>query len=1014
MKRISLLLRIKLVLSFFLFYNVSFSQAQVSPSQTQIINYDERCTAPLWEKQLEDKLGIVASKDYFEAWVNDKIDDKKHFPSLRTLADEVRTIPVVVHIIHNGEALGQGANIPDSQIYAQIRIMNEDFRRQNADASSTLPEFQPVAVDAHIEFVLAKQDPRGLPTTGINRVKGSQSEYDLSDAGTLSDLSYWDSNDYLNIWVAPLSGINLGYASFPQSDLAGLNFPPSAKETDGVTIDYQYFGEGGNATGSSLGRTATHEVGHFLGLRHIWGDGGCEVDDYVTDTPDQNGSNSSCVTSRTTCESLDMIQNYMDYTPDRCMNLFTQGQLDRIDVVLANSPRRVSLVNGRATQDPEVFALDLALESILAPQNYICTTSISPQVQAFNAGTSLLTSAEIAIEINGTIVQQKVFNFSIEQGGTTQFSFDPIVVEPTGDQFTAKVIRINSSEDQNSTNNTLNSFPEIQPSLSLPYQFSATDFDNLWTLVNEDEAITWAPVNLSLDGQPEDALYLNFYNYEATGAFDYLISPQINLAQYPDAQLVFEMAYAQYPQDGLDDQLTIGISTDCGNTFDLIDPPYQKSGNSLKTSAASSSEFIPTSNSTFRTEVVDLSAYSHLGNVRIAFIAENAFGNNLYIKNIHINTSQSERYTLTIDEWVSPSPVSNGEQVEELLSIKNVGTLSVNSLLLNRTINGTTFPTLLYENLSLEPDNTALLAIPNSTSEGFNAVTVSVLSPNYDQNSTVQSSLNYYLVEDITSIEVPWRENFDEASDLDSWQSINPENNFESWGLVNLQASDNLKAIELTKAVAENTYWFASPIMDLSGLRQASLMFDYAASGLDDQSTFTFLLSQDGGIHFDQELLSINGADMNTIQGSSPVNPNNKEDFQRLFVDLSNYTGEEMDQIRLALVFESSVENSLPIYLDNFEFFLSNNPDPVYPKPGASILYPNPALDLFSLAFNLDSKEDIQIQVISVSGAVVQDISYPNTLNQTYNFSTSLFGSGVYIIKIQGKSIQETKRLIIL
>src|SRR5690606_16479083 len=118
--------------------------------------------------------------------------------------------------------------------------------------------------------------------------------------------------DYMNIWVVPLQAPYLGYSSFPISELPGLNFPPNTRETDGVTIDYRVFGKGGNALSSSEGRTATHEIGHFLGLRHIWGDAnGCEVDDFVEDTPLQNQANNNCVGSpRISCDSRDMIENF--------------------------------------------------------------------------------------------------------------------------------------------------------------------------------------------------------------------------------------------------------------------------------------------------------------------------------------------------------------------------------------------------------------------------------------------------------------------------------------------------------------------------------------------------------------------------------------------------------------------------------------------------------------------------------------------------------------------------------
>ncbi|WP_229239657.1 T9SS-dependent choice-of-anchor J family protein [Echinicola soli] len=963
------------------------------------------------QKQME-ALGIFGSKEYFEAWMEDKIQDRKG-ANLRTAEDEVRVIPVVVHVIHNGEQLGQGANIPQSQIEAQIRILNEDYSRTNTDAANTLAAFQPIAANANIQFVLAKQDPRGLPTDGINRVQGPQTSYRLSDAIILSQSSYWDAEEYLNIWVAPLETINLGWSSFPISDLQGLDYPPTAKETDGVTIDYEYFGEGGNAIASSRGRTATHEVGHFLGLRHIWGDGGCDVDDFVTDTPDQNGSNIGCQTDRTTCGTLDMIQNYMDYTPDACMNLFTQGQLERMDVVLANSPRRISLVNGRATQAPQVVAQDLALETILAPKDFVCSNTITPQVSVYNAGTDLLTGAELAISLDGQVLELKSFSFELNQGDTEILAFDPIQVANSGNDFEVTIITVNGGADENSANNTLFTSPVIQPNLSLPYNYASGDFDEAWTVKNEDEALTWESMELTLDGQSVDAVGLNFYNYETSGATDYLISPQINLAQFPNAQLVFDMAYARYPEEGLDDQLIIGVSTDCGNTFDLLSPPYQKSQVSLETAAASTAEFIPNAASDFRTEVIDLSQFAENGNVRIAFITINGFGNNLFIKNIRINAAQETNYSFSIDQLVSPSPLPDGSQENDVVRLTNTGELAINTLLVDRVLNGFAQSTLTLEDMNIAPDEQVNIELPSLLTDELNGMEYRLHSPNYDQNAGNEQQINRFFYQNAESVEVPWRQYFDNLLQLAPWITVNPENGQPAWEVVAKEGALNDNLAVLQNQSSGNTYWLGSPLMDLSNTSRASIFFDRAASGITNNTRLKVMLSLDGGQTFEHQVLIYEGETLNTIIGDSPVNPTTESEFVKEFVNLSDFTGNGSEKIRIAFVVENGTDATNPIYLDNVELFLSDDPDPVYPTNGDAILYPNPATDIFSLAFNLQQREDVRIQVISTSGQVAHDVVYPGTLNQTYHLSTALFSPGVFIIKIQSETLSLTKRLII-
>ena len=243
----------------------------------------------------------------------------------------VYTIPVVVHVVWNTAS----ENISDAQVQSQIDVLNEDFRRLNSDANNTWSQ----AADSELEFCLASIDPNGNATTGITRRQTTVSSFASNDNMKFfssGGQDAWPTGDYLNIWVCDLSSGLLGYAQFPGG-------PAS---TDGVVIDYAYFGRGGSANAPfDLGRTATHEVGHWLNLRHIWGDGGCNVDDFVSDTPTSDNPNYGCPTGHVSCSSTDMIENYMDYTDDGCMNLFTQGQKSRMRALFGAGGSRASLLS---------------------------------------------------------------------------------------------------------------------------------------------------------------------------------------------------------------------------------------------------------------------------------------------------------------------------------------------------------------------------------------------------------------------------------------------------------------------------------------------------------------------------------------------------------------------------------------------------------------------------------------------------------------------------------------------
>lgn len=281
------------------------------------------------------------------AVVNEKIQSFKGKRESSTRG--VLRIPVVVHVIHNN-ANGQlgGTNISDEQVLSQIDVLNEDYRRM-----AGTPGFNthPSGADMEIEFFLAPIDPQGKKSTGINRVYSSRRNFNvLSEQKTLSALSYWDASRYLNIWVAALSGGYLGYAEFPFGNFNGLELEEIPEEIDGVYIDYRSFGRkiGAVEAPYAWGRTATHEVGHWLGLIHTWGDDFCGTD-FCDDTPQAETANRSrvCTDVYSNCrgrQTRNMIENFLDYTVDSCMNVFTQDQKSRVRAILEISERRKNLL----------------------------------------------------------------------------------------------------------------------------------------------------------------------------------------------------------------------------------------------------------------------------------------------------------------------------------------------------------------------------------------------------------------------------------------------------------------------------------------------------------------------------------------------------------------------------------------------------------------------------------------------------------------------------------------------
>jgi hypothetical protein len=239
-------------------------------------------------------------------------------------------IPVVVHVVWNTEA----QDIAEEQVLSQIDVLNQDFRGTNADTSIVPPPFAGLVADSRVEFALATSDPDGRPTSGITRTHTDVTAFDSDDrvkSTASGGIDPWPTDRYLNMWVCQLGGGLLGYAQFPGG-------PP---ETDGVVVLHSAFGTTGTATAPfDLGRTTTHEIGHYLNLFHIWGDDGtgCGGTDEVADTPNAAGPNYGVPTfPHVTCgngPNGDLFYDFMDYTDDRGMVLFTPGQAARMDACL--------------------------------------------------------------------------------------------------------------------------------------------------------------------------------------------------------------------------------------------------------------------------------------------------------------------------------------------------------------------------------------------------------------------------------------------------------------------------------------------------------------------------------------------------------------------------------------------------------------------------------------------------------------------------------------------------------
>lgn len=455
-----------------------------------------RCLSTEHEKNLQEKFKR-ASIGEFETWMSNESLKLRNKGANRVSASSVRTIPVVVHVINRGEAVGTGTNISNAQVISQITTLNNDYRKKSGTSGYNT---NPVGADANIEFALAVRDPNGNPTNGIDRISYDKEFWQEADVeNDLKPNTIWDPTKYFNLWVVnfggDLDGV-LGYAQFPVgSTLGGLDETGLAS-TDGVIIGYKFFGNLDYNDGSfnldstyGYGRTATHEIGHWLGLRHIWGDDTCG-EDYVADTPVHEDSNFGCFThpKSNACGTADeMFENYMDYTDDTCMNIFTLNQVDRFNTVLANSVRRKELLTSNALTPVSLVSNDG--EVVVRPSFSLCGGRPYGNFKIINRGSNNITSAVLSINDNGS-TYTKNWSGTLT---TNQEAVLPVMFSGTG-TITATLTSVNGGADSKTSNNTS----------SYAYTLSATSPNYTATSVKLDLKLdkygsetTWELINSS-------------------------------------------------------------------------------------------------------------------------------------------------------------------------------------------------------------------------------------------------------------------------------------------------------------------------------------------------------------------------------------------------------------------------------------------------------------------------------------------------------------------------------------
>lgn len=574
----------------------------------------------------------------------------------------VKIIPVVFHIIHNYGP----ENISKSQVLDALNIINEDFRKLNADTGQIVAAFQSIAADSEIEFRLANIDPFGNCTDGITR---TVSLLTSNADENVKDLISWPNDMYLNIWVVQNISFGAGgYAFYPGTA------PPGH---EGIVVLHTQLGGIGTSGGSNFARrTLTHEVGHYFNLMHTWGDSNdcgepdnCFDDDDVTDTPNTIGDCQSCMLTQNSCSTgIANVQNYMDYAA--CTKMFTLGQKARMHAALN------SWIGDR-------FNLWQTSNLVSTGTNTTMQNACVPIPEFKSNATMICEGSDIQFTDYtwGGVVD--TYNWSFP-GGNPVFSNlqNPVVNYPTQGVYPVTLSVTNTAGTDSKTLNGLITVRPVTASIWVP---SNEGFENVvfpqgdWLVQNEAGSQWQRTTNASFSGSA--SAFINNHSGNVSGTQDVLISGGYDLSNVSGTQMKFKLAYASKTPNS-HDQLRVFASNSCGQFWTQR---YSRSGDQLTTAGLVFNNFIPTSQAQWREETVNLSSvfFSGKPNVILKFEYIHDTGNNIYLDDINLDGLVGFNDNFIINSHVSifPNPTTSNTRIdftlekEENVSLKLIDIL---------------------------------------------------------------------------------------------------------------------------------------------------------------------------------------------------------------------------------------------------------------------------------------------------------------------------------------------------
>ncbi len=539
----------------------------------------------------------------------------QHFSPLQRSGNPY-VIPVVFHIVHNYGP----ENISDAQVHDALRIINENFRKRNADTADIIPAFQGIAADCEIEFRLAQKDPDGNCTRGINRIASTTT---YTGGHEVKQLIHWNPTMYLNVYVVNQAAGLAGHAVWPSD-------ADTIPEWDGIVISHDYLGSIGTSA-PSRSMVLSHEIGHYLNLQHIWGGnnvpgfyylpcanaGNCAYDDGVSDTPNTIGWQ-SCNLSGSSCGNVvDNVQNFMDYS--YCGIMFTEGQKTRMHACLNAS------IAGRNN----LWSAGNLIATGTDGPNSLCGADVYFSKRFICAGQSITFTDQ---SYHG--VTSRSWNFF---GGNASSLSDSVVVVTYTTPGVYDVY-LQAGNGISNVDTLLNDLITVYAVPGVPGMILES-FENISALPNAD----WYAPNPQNDSTfriTHQAAYTGTHSLVldnhamSAGLVEEFITVPRDLTGLSQVQVSFRHAFARKDTNLTSDRLQVYSSNDCGTTWFL---KKTITASSLPTASPVATPYFPANaNEWLYSTIPSFSASSLTDDFMLKFVFTTGGGNNFFLEDINI------------------------------------------------------------------------------------------------------------------------------------------------------------------------------------------------------------------------------------------------------------------------------------------------------------------------------------------------------------------------------------------